>query len=245
MPIFGSDEKKKKIEALKRQVNNLQKQNQNLTNQIKKYEGQFEDVKEMKNIIDRLKSENQNLVNKLENFVVERQQMKETIEELKKNLRTKREQIEMKTFAINSEETDVHVSKGVTINGGINTKKNVVIEDEAEINGDIKASGNITMGDEVHVMGFIEANSVKMGDTVTVEDSVRGKGDISTGAGCTLNLVMSEGDLTLGNGTEIVKAVGGKVTLGNGVVVKDGIEYSNTMKIGSNVTVHGEIKTRP
>ncbi len=245
MPIFGSDEKKKKIEALKRQVNNLQKQNQHLTSQIKKYEGQFEDVKEMKNIIDRLKSENQNLVNKLEKFVVERQQMKETIEDLKKNLRTKKEQIEMKTFAINSEDTDVHVSKGVTINGGINTKKNVMIEDEAVINGDIKASGDVTIGNNAHAKGFIEANRIKMGDTVTVDDSVRGKDDIETGAGCTLNLVMSEGDLTLGNGTEVMKAVGKEVILGNGVVVKDGIEYSDTMKIGSNVTVHGEIKTRP
>ncbi|MCK4310659.1 MAG: hypothetical protein KAV80_04330, partial [Methanomicrobia archaeon] len=63
--------------------------------------------------------------------------------------------------------------------------------------------------------------------------------------GCTLDLVLSKGDLDIGNSTEVLKAVGGKVTLGNSVVIKDGIEYSDTMKIGSNVTIHGEIKTKP
>ena len=245
MPIFSGKEKERKIRVLTQQLENLKRQNQALTEQIRKYEGRFDDVKEMQAIIERLKNENQNLVNKLEKFVIERQQMKETIENLKKDLIMKREQIEMKTFAINSENVDVVISKGITINGGINSKKNVIIEEKARINGDIKVSGDVTIGNEVYIKGFVEGNNIKIGDGVTVEDSVRGKGKVEIGAGCTLKLVMSEGDLNIGNSTEVLKAVGGRVTLGNGVTVKDGIEYSDAMKIGSNVTIHGEIRTKP
>ena len=227
MPLFSSKEKDRKIKVLTQQLEGLKKQNENLTTQIRKYEGRFGDVKGMQGIIERLKTENQNLVNKLEKFVVERQQMRESVENLKKDLLMKREQIEMKTFAVTSEDIDIIVSKGITVNGGINAKKNVVVEEKAKVNGDIKAAGDILLGDEVYVKGFIEANSIK------------------TGVGCTLDLVLSKGDLDIGNSTEVLKAVGGKVTLGNSVVIKDGIEYSDTMKIGSNVTIHGEIKTKP
>jgi len=245
MPLFSSKEKDRKIKVLSQQLESLKVQNRNLTDQIRKYEGRFGDVRGMQGIIERLKTENQNLVNKLEKFVVERQQMRESVESLKKELIMKREQIEMKTFAINSEHLDIVISKGIIINGGINAKKNVVIEEKARINGDIKVSGDVTIGNEVYVKGFIEADNIKMGDGVEIEDSVRGRGKIEIGIGCTLKLVLSEGELTIGNSTEILKAVGGKVTLGNGVVIKDGIEYSDTMKIGSNVTIHGEIKTKP
>ncbi|MEA1993281.1 MAG: hypothetical protein U9N35_02645 [Euryarchaeota archaeon] len=244
MSLFGDKEKEKKVRVLTRQAENLKRQNRDLTEQIRKYEGKFEDVKEMQGIIDRLKSENQNLVGKLEKFVAERQQMKESVQKLKKDLIMKREQIEMKTFAINSEDVDVHISEGVIINGGINSQRNATIEEDAEVNGDIKVSGDITLGNNVNIKGFIEANNIRMGDGVTVKDSIRGKGDVKVGAGCTLNLIMSDGTLTIGNSTEILKAVGGKVILGNGVTIKDGIEYSDTMKIGNNVNIHGEIRTK-
>jgi len=245
MPLFGSKEKERKIKVLSQQIGNLKVQNRNLTEQIRKYEGRFGDIKEMQDIIERLKTENQNLVSKLEKFVVERQQMRESVENLKKDLIMKREQIEMKTFAVNSENVDIIISKGIVINGGINAKKNVLIEEKAKINGDIKVSGDVTISNDVYVKGFIEANNIKIGDAVKVEDSVRGRGSVEIGAGCTLKLVLSEEDLTIGNGTSILKAVGGKVILGNSVVIKDGIEYSDTMKIGNNVTIHGEIRTKP
>ncbi|MCK4310666.1 MAG: hypothetical protein KAV80_04365, partial [Methanomicrobia archaeon] len=171
MPLFSSKEKDRKIKVLTQQLEGLKKQNENLTTQIRKYEGRFGDVKGMQGIIERLKTENQNLVNKLEKFVVERQQMRESVENLKKDLLMKREQIEMKTFAVTSEDIDIIVSKGITVNGGINAKKNVVVEEKAKVNGDIKAAGDIILGDEVYVKGFIEANSIK------------------TGVGCTLDLV--------------------------------------------------------
>jgi NDP-sugar pyrophosphorylase family protein len=244
MPIFGSKEKDRKIRGLTQQVETLRRQNQNLTQQIRKYEGRFENIDEMRGIIDRLKKENQDLVSKLEKFVVERQQMRETIEKLKKDLIMKREQIEMKTFAVNSENTDVVISKGVIINGGINAKTNVQIQEKAQVNGDIKITGDLTTENEVHIKGFIEADNITLGDGTEVEDSVRAKGKIETGIGCTLNLVFSEEDLHIGNSTQVMKAVGGNVILGDSVVIKDGIEYSESMKIGSNVTIQGEIRTK-
>ncbi|MHC1605131.1 MAG: GAS domain-containing protein [Candidatus Methanofastidiosia archaeon] len=242
MAIFGN----KEAEELSVKVAKLQKDNENLKSQLVEYEKIFGNFEDMKRVTDRVREENKRLLEKLEESVEVKGKMQANIDELNDILNSKKEEIQLKIFAMVSNDDNIVVGDNVEFTGGLNTPKNISTGKKVIIRGDVKAGEKVTIGDDNHIRGIIDSEQgVSTGKNCKVEGGIFTRGSVEIGESCVISEVVADADVNVDRNANVKKIVSGKnVTLGDGVSISEGIEYNGTITMGKDVKISGEIKTR-
>jgi len=238
LALFGDNEDKMKI-------NKLTKENAELKEQISEYDKLFGNFEDMKKVTDRVREENKRLLQKLEENIEIRRKLESRVEELNEAVNAKKENFLSKVFALESKNDEISTGNNVEFSGGIKSPKSIRVGNNVIINGAISTNELATFGDSVQVTSNVNADKgVKTGKSCNFKGDIKTKGRVEIGENCTLENVISESDIVIGNSTKVKRITSkGNVFLKDGVSVEKGIEYKDAINIGQNVSISGEIKT--
>lgn len=242
MALFGD----KKSDKLKNKLSKLERENEDLKEQLAEYEKVFGNFEDMKKVTDRVREENKRLLEKLEENVEVKSKMQKRIDELTQALNAKKEDFQLNISAMESKDDNIVVGNNVEFTGGLSTPKNITTGDNVVIQGDVNCNEKVSLGNYNRVVGNVAGDAgVLVGNGCQLEKNIVSQGPVSIGEDCRVSHVSTDADVQVGKNTEVKKITSGaNVYLKEGVHILDGIEYKGSINIEKDVTIAGEIKTR-
>jgi predicted acyltransferase (DUF342 family) len=241
MGLFGD---KEELEELKANLEELQQENESQREQIRVYERDRDNFRELKIVADRLTAENKALLSKIETFNSEKERIAQglnaqkaafeediqrlrgfiaekerEISEISTQLTSKRDEIASKMFAISSKNTDISLPDGLSLSGGLKTERSIVVGNDVTVRGDIEAADTVTLGARSVVVGAIRAKNV------ISKEGCEFRGD-----------VYASDKILLGDKATILKGLDcdGLIKFGNQIEMKEDFHTKGDIQTGTN-----------
>jgi|GEM_PF-1713174 len=149
-------------------------------------------------------------------------------------------------------ERDLEVSGSLSskdslvVKGTLKVNRDAEIGPNSRISGDLIVGGRLIVGNSSEILGKVSCNSnVKLGESCSIPKGISSDGDLEIGDKCSIGEIDVKGDVKVGKSCEIEEMkVNGGLEIGSSSVIRKGVEYGKSIKIGEGVIIEGTIRSR-